>query len=128
MLQKKKYSMETILLLLLIGICSGFLSGLIGIGGGVVIVPALIFVMGYSQHQAQGTALAMFLIPIGILGVMNYYKAGQVEVKTALIVCSTFVIGSFLGSKLALTIDQQTLRRIFGVIVLLISLKLILGK
>ncbi|MBN8702217.1 MAG: sulfite exporter TauE/SafE family protein [Bacteroidetes bacterium] len=120
--------MNEYIALLLTGIAAGVLSGLVGVGGGIIIVPALVYFLGFSQHQAQGTTLAMFLLPIGILGAINYYKAGHVDIKTALIVSSTFVIGSYYGSKLAISIDQQAVKRIFGVLTLIISLKMIFGK
>ncbi len=120
--------MATIFILLAIGLIAGMLSGMVGIGGGIVIVPALVYFIGFSQHQAQGTALFMFLMPIGILGVINYYQAGHVDWKTALIMASTFVIGSYFGSKISIAIDQNTLKRVFGVIILLLSLKMIFGK
>ncbi len=120
--------MTIFLLLLLVGLVAGILSGLVGIGGGIVIVPALVYLLGVSQHTAQGTTLAMFLIPVGILGVYNYYKAGFVDIKTALIIGSTFVIGSYFGSKLAVSLDKDTVRKVFGGIILLISLKMIFGK
>ena len=120
--------MTTIIILLCLGLVAGMLSGLVGIGGGIVIVPALIYFMGYSQHQAQGTVLFMFLLPIGILGVFNYYQAGHIEWRTALIIGSTFVIGSYFGSKISIAIDQTTLKKVFGVIILLLSLKMIFGK
>ena len=120
--------MNQILILLCIGLIAGMLSGMVGIGGGIVIVPALIYFFGYSQHQAQGTVLFMFLLPIGILGVFNYYQAGHIEFKTAFIIASTFFIGSYFGSKLSISIDQQMLKRVFGVIILLLSIKMILGK
>ncbi len=120
--------MATILILLCVGLLAGMLSGLVGIGGGIVIVPALVYFLGYSQHQAQGTVLFMFLMPIGILGVYNYYQEGHIEWKTALIMASTFVVGSYFGSKISISIDQTTLKKVFGVIILLLSLKMIFGK
>jgi uncharacterized membrane protein YfcA len=120
--------MTTIIILLCIGLVAGMLSGMVGIGGGIVIVPALVFFIGYSQHQAQGTALFMFLFPIGILGVLNYYQQGYVEWKTAFVIASTFVIGSYFGSKISIAIDQTTLKRVFGGIIFLLSLKMIFGK
>ncbi len=124
----KKYSMTSILILLAVGLIAGALSGMVGIGGGIIIVPALVYFLGFSQHQAQGTVLFMFLLPIGILGVMNYYNAGHIDFKTAFIIASTFVIGSYFGSKISISIDQQTLKKVFGVIILLLSLKMIFGK
>ncbi len=120
--------MTIIFILLLLGLIAGMLSGMIGIGGGIIKVPALIYFLGYTQHQAQGTVLFMFLLPIGILGVFNYYQAGHIEWKTAIIMATTFVIGSYFGSKIAIAIDQTTLRKVFGVIILLLSLKMIFGK
>jgi uncharacterized membrane protein YfcA len=120
--------MTTVIILLCIGLLAGILSGMVGIGGGIVIVPALIYFLGYSQHQAQGTVLFMFLMPIGILGVYNYYQAGHIETRTALIIACTFVVGSFFGSKISIAMDQTTLKRVFGVIIFLLSLKMIFGK
>lgn len=125
---KNKYNMTTVIILLCIGLLAGILSGMVGIGGGIVIVPALIYFLGYSQHQAQGTVLFMFLMPIGILGVFNYYQAGHIEIKTALIIACTFVVGSFFGSKISIAMDQTTLKRVFGVIIFLLSLKMIFSK
>ncbi len=124
----KRSNMETIFILLILGIVAGILSGMVGIGGGIVIVPALVYFLGYSQHQAQGTVLFMFLLPIGILGVFNYYNAGHIEFKTAFIIASTFIVGSYFGSKISIAVDQATLKKVFGVILFLVSLKMILGK
>lgn len=121
-------SYNQIALLLFIGVCAGFLSGMVGIGGGIVIVPMLVYFLGFDQHTAQGTTLFMFLFPIGILGVMNYYNKGNVDMKTAAVICTTFVLGSYFGSKLALSIDKATITKVFGVIFFVISLKMIFGK
>lgn len=120
--------MTTIFILLVLGLLAGMLSGMVGIGGGIVIVPVLVYFLGFTQHQAQGTVLFMFLLPIGILGVFNYYQAGHIDWKTAFIIASTFVIGSYFGSKISIAIDQTTLRKVFGVIIFLLSLKMIFGK
>ena len=120
--------MEAIMILLVLGLAAGILSGMIGIGGGIIVVPALIYFIGYSQHQAQGTTLFMFMLPIGILGILNYYKAGHIEFKTAFIMASTFFIGSYFGSKIAISIDQSILKKVFGIILFLVSVKMILGK
>ena len=117
-----------ILILLLVGLVAGFLSGMVGIGGGIIIVPVLVYFLNYTQHQAQGTTLFMFLLPIGILGVINYYKAGYVEFKTAFIIATTFVLGSYLGSKLAISIDQKTVKQVFGVIIVILGIKMIFWK
>lgn len=118
----------TIILLLLIGLAAGFMSGMVGIGGGVVIVPMLVYFLAFDQKMAQGTTLFMFMFPIGILGVINYYKNGNIDIKTALVIMSTFIIGAYFGSKTALKFDQETLKKIFGIFLALVSLKLIMGK
>ncbi|MES2593626.1 MAG: sulfite exporter TauE/SafE family protein [Bacteroidota bacterium] len=120
--------MTTIIILLCIGLAAGILSGMVGIGGGLVIVPALIYFMHMSQHQAQGTSLAVLLLPVGFLAVYNYYNKGFVDMKFALIIAATFVVGGFIGSKIAISIDQNILKKVFGVFMLLLSLKMILGK
>ena len=118
-------SFTTILLLVIVGLSAGFLSGLIGIGGGVIIVPALVFLVGFTQKQAQGTSLGILLLPVGILAVLQYYKQGYINVNYVLIVSIAFVAGGFFGSKLALTLSDQNMKRIFAVILLFISLKML---
>lgn len=115
------------MILLAIGLVAGLLSGLVGIGGGIIIVPVLVY-LGFTQHAAQGTVLATFLIPIGILGVMQYYQAGHVSIKTALIIATTFIIGSYFGSKLAISVNQEMLRKIFGGVLLFLAIKMLFGK
>ena len=121
-------SLYTIVVLALIGITAGVLSGFIGIGGGVVIVPALIYFLSMSQHEAQGTSIALMLPPIGILAAMNYYKAGQLNIKYALVVAATFIIGGYIGSKISLQLPAETVKRIFGFIMLFVALKMIISK
>lgn len=116
------------LLLLLLGLAAGILSGLLGIGGGVIIVPALLFLFGFSQHAAQGTTLAMLVPPIGLLAAWTYYSKGYVNIKVAALMCVGFFIGGLLGAKFATGISDTMLTRIFGVALLLISVKMILGK
>lgn len=117
-----------VLTLIVIGLLAGFLSGLIGVGGGIIMVPLFVLFLGFSQHQAQGLSLAVLLPPVTFLAVYNYYQAGAIDWRYALIVSSIFIVGGFIGSKVALSIDQQTLKKVFGGILMLISLKLILGK
>lgn len=124
-MKSKTFSMAEIIVLILIGIAGGFLSGMFGVGGGIIIVPAFVFFIGMSQHEAQGTSLGLMLFPIGILAAYNYYKTGQMDVKAGLIVAATFVLGGYFGSKVSLGLDQALIKRLFGVLMLAISLKLI---
>jgi uncharacterized membrane protein YfcA len=128
MQNKKPMTVTTLLILLTVGVAAGFLSGLVGIGGGIIIVPVLVYFLGFTQHQAQGTTLFMFLLPIGILGIMNYHKAGNVDYKTACIVATTFVFGSYFGSKLAISLDQKMIKQIFGAIMILLGAKMLFWK
>ena len=128
MQQNKSMTLTILFILLAVGLLAGFLSGMVGIGGGIIIVPVLVYFLGFSQHQAQGTTLFMFLLPIGILGVMNYHKQGYVDYKTALIICSTFVFGSYFGSKLSISLDQKTIKQIFGAIIILLGAKMLFWK
>jgi len=110
--------------LLLLGIIAGYFSGLIGIGGGVIIVPALVLLFGFSQYAAQGTTLALLIPPIGILAVWKYYQKGFVDIKTAAIICAGFIIGSYLGSATAVNISQDTLKKIFAIVLILLGVKM----
>jgi len=121
-------STTQIIIMALIGLLGGFVSGTFGIGGGIIIVPALIFLAGMTQHEAQGTSLAMMLAPIGAFAVLNYYKAGYVNIKFALILMIAFLLGSYFGSKLAIHIEGKLLRQSFGVLTVLMGLKFIFGK
>jgi uncharacterized membrane protein YfcA len=118
-------SLQDVIMLILIGLFAGIASGFIGIGGGVVMVPALVYIMGLSQHEAQGTSLILMLPPIGILAVMNYYKAGQVNIWYGVIIAIAFVIGGYFGSKFALKMSPNKVKLIFGILMLYISFKMI---
>jgi uncharacterized protein len=120
--------MVTGVLFIILGVMAGMLSGLIGIGGGIIIVPALIFIFGFSQHQAQGTTLALMVPPIGILAAWTYYKQGHVDLHAALFICIGFLAGSIFGAKLAASISDTILEKTFGIILLLVSLKMIFAK
>jgi len=113
---------------LLIGVLSGALSGLFGIGGGVLIVPACIYVLGFSQHRAQGTSLIALLAPVGILGVMNYSKAGNIDWKIGSLIAAGFVGGAYLGSRFSLSLNEDTLRKSFAVFLAILSIQLFLKK
>lgn len=118
--------MATIFTLLLIGVIAGILSGMIGIGGGILIVPALMYFMGLSQLTAQGTSLAIMLPPVGFLAVYNYHKAGNLEWKYALLIAFAFVIGGYIGSKLSLDVfSQSVVKKIFGMLMLIVAFKLV---
>jgi len=118
---------QTIYVLIVIGILAGILSGFVGVGGGVVIVPALVYVLGMGQHEAQGTSLFILLLPIGILAVMNYYKSGNINWKFGLIVAGAFVIGGYVGSKLALKLSEGVVKLIFGFIMAFVSFKMVMS-
>ncbi len=117
-----------IIALIVIGLLAGILSGIMGVGGGVVMIPLMILLLGFNQHQAQGTSLAVLAVPVTFLAAYNYYNAGFVNWKYAALIAVFFVIGGFAGSKLAVNLDQKTLKRIFGGILLIISIKMLWGK
>lgn len=121
-------SVSTILILLVIGIITGIMAGMLGIGGGLVVIPALVMVMGMSQQSAQGTSLAMMLPPIGILAAYNYYKAGHVDIKMALFLAVAFIAGSYFGSKIAIRLPQELMKKIFGIFLLLVAVKMLFWK
>lgn len=121
-------SVTQIIIIALVGLLGGFVSGSFGIGGGIIIVPALVFLAGMSQHEAQGTSLAMMLAPVGLFAVFNYYKAGYVNLKFAVILMIAFLLGSYFGSKLAIHIEGKALRQAFGVLTILMGIKLVFGK
>ncbi|HNW57370.1 MAG TPA: sulfite exporter TauE/SafE family protein [Bacteroidales bacterium] len=123
-----KMSTSMLIALIGIGILTGFMAGMLGIGGAIVMIPALVYFMGMSQHTAQGTSLAVMLPPIGIIAAYNYYKAGEVNIRFALILAVTFLIGSYFGSKLSLNIPQNVLKKIFGILLLLVAAKMLLSK
>jgi len=116
------------LLYVLLGLAAGAFSGLIGVGGGVIIVPALVFLFGLSQHAAQGTTLALLVPPIGLLAAWTYYKEGFVDLHIAALICVGFFLGGFLGAKFANHLSNLALERVFGVAMLFIALKMIFAK
>lgn len=112
--------------LIILGVIAGVLAGLLGVGGGIVIVPALVYIFGFSQKMALGTSLALLLPPIGILAAYSYYKAGQVNISAALIIIAGFLIGSYFSSRYATHLHSANLMRIFGVFLLVVAIKMIL--
>ncbi|MCD6200251.1 MAG: sulfite exporter TauE/SafE family protein [Bacteroidales bacterium] len=117
-----------LIILLITGLLAGFVSGAMGVGGGVIIVPALVFLLGMTQHEAQGTSLGVLAVPVVLLGAINYYKNGYLNLKFALILALAFFIGGYLGSATAIALPDRLLRKIFGGLIFVVSLKMIFGK
>ena len=116
----------TILLLLFIGLLAGVLSGSVGVGGGVIMVPLAIYFLGYSQHQAQGMSLAVLAVPVTFVAAFTYHKSGHtLDWRYALIIALAFVVGGYYGSKIAVSINQQLMKKIFGVILIIVAVKMI---
>jgi len=118
-------SFGTLIILILIGLFGGIMSGFIGVGGGVIIVPALIYVIGFPQHMAQGTSLFLMLPPIGILAFMNYYKAGQVNLVYGVVIAVAFILGGYFGSKLSLKLSPAIVKSIFGLVMAYVAFRMI---
>ncbi|MGD1844766.1 MAG: sulfite exporter TauE/SafE family protein [Salibacteraceae bacterium] len=116
---------QEIITLVVIGLLAGMLSGMLGIGGGIVIVPALVFFMGFTQHQAQGTSVATLLLPIGILAAYNYHQQKSIDYTYAIIIAGTFMLGGYVGSKIALNLDGALLKKAFGGLLLVVAVKMI---
>ncbi len=115
-------------LLILLGVAAGVASGLVGIGGGIILVPALVFLFGLSQHQAQGTTLALMVPPIGLIAAWAYWRHGYVDFRIAGLICVGFLIGSLFGARYSLELPNAVLQKIFGFFLLLLSIKLIFTK
>jgi uncharacterized membrane protein YfcA len=115
-------------LFILLGAVVGVMAGLLGIGGAIFVVPVLVYALGWEQHMAQGTTLAMLVPPIGILAAWKYYQAGHADLKVAALLCVGFFVGGYFGGDFANKLPAETLRKIFGAAMLLISLKMIFGK
>jgi len=120
--------MNSTLFLIILGSAAGFLSGFLGIGGGIIVIPGLVMLLGYSQLQAQGTSLAMLLPPIGIFAVLNYYKAGYVNISAALVLIVTFIISSYFSSKIVMTIPESYIKKTFAVFLVIYAVKLFSEK
>lgn len=121
-------SISTLIILVIVGLFAGFAGGALGLGGGIIIVPALVFIMGFTQHQAQGTSLAVIVFPVAFLGALNYYKAGYVNFKFVIVLALAFIIGSYLGSLMSISLPEKILKKVFGFTILLLSLKMIFEK
>lgn len=118
--------LSTLLILLTIGIIAGTASGFVGIGGGLIIVPALVYFLGLDQHTAQGTSLAMMLPPIGIMAAINYHSEDSIEWYYSGVLVITFIIGAWLGSKWSLKLSPAVVRLVFGGIMLYASITMVL--
>ncbi len=115
--------MNDIFILLCIGMLAGFMSSLVGIGGGIIIVPALVYFLGMDQKMAQGTSLAMLALPVAFIGAYNYHKAGNSNWKVALILAATFMVGGYLGSKVTLSLNISIVKKIFAVFMMAMAVK-----
>lgn len=115
---------QHIAIVALIGIAAGLLSGMLGLGGAIVIIPALVMLLGYSQQKAQGTALMMMVLPVGALAAFQYYQKGFVDVKAALVMATLFFIGGYFGAKFATQIPQDLLKKIFALMLVAIAVKM----
>lgn len=111
-----------------LGLLAGVCSGVFGIGGGTILIPALVFLFGLTQHQAQGTTLAIMVPPIGLLAALRYYYSGNVKLSIAAFICLGFFVGGFIGAHLIQNTPEPLLKKLFGVFLLFISLKMILAK
>ena len=114
-------------MLVSIGLFAGLLSGFVGVGGGIIIVPALVFLLGLTQHQAQGTSLFVLMLPVVSFAVLNYWKSGNVKWEYGLVIAMTFIVGAFFGSKLSLKISPGLVQLIFGILMAFISFRMILS-
>lgn len=116
------------LILALIGVVAGVFSGMLGIGGGIIMIPALAFFLGYSQHMAQGTTLAVMVFPIGIFAALEYYRNGYVNPMPVVAVALAFVVGAYLGAKIAVRIDASVLKKVFALYLIVIGVKMLMEK
>lgn len=116
---------QMILMIVLVGIAAGVMGGLVGVGGGIIIVPALVYLLGFSQKTAQGTSLGLIMLPVGILGVLQYYKQGHVDFRVVGLLAIGFLLGSYFGSKVALRLPQDTVKKIFAVLMIVMAVKML---
>jgi uncharacterized protein len=123
--KNKPMDVQIILIIILVGIAAGILGGLVGVGGGIIIVPSLVYFIGFSQKTAQGTSLGLIMLPVGILGVLQYYKQGHVDFRVVGILAVGFLIGSYFGSKIALSLPQETVKKIFAILMIVIAAKML---
>ena len=113
-------------LVALIGLAAGVLSGIFGIGGGVIIVPLLVLALGFTAQQAAGTSLAALLLPVGLFGAIQYWQAGQVNVLNAAMLALGLLLGAFIGARVGLSLPSEVVQRAFGVLLVVVGLRLAL--
>jgi uncharacterized protein len=128
--KKIKMDTQTIIILLMVGLVAGMLGGVVGVGGGIIIVPALVYFLGFNQHTAQGTSLGLIMLPVGILGFLQYYyscqKAGTpISFNVIGILAIAFVVGSYFGSKIALSVPQDILKKCFAALLVIVAIKML---
>jgi uncharacterized membrane protein YfcA len=119
------FSTTQLLILVIVGLLAGALSGFVGVGGGIIIVPAMIYFMNMNQMQAQGVSLALLMLPVGILGVMNYYKAGHIQFSYVLIMAVGFVLGNYFGSKYAMRVPEHKIKFFFALLMLYVAVQML---
>jgi hypothetical protein len=124
----KKMNLTTIFILVIIGLMAGVFGGMFGVGGAIIMIPALVFFLGVDQHTAQGTSVAIMLPPIGLFAAYNYYKAGQVNIWYAVIIAITFMFGGYFGSMIALKLPENLMKKIFGILLILVALRMMFSK
>ena len=122
---KMTLTISVVIILIIIGILSGTLSGLVGIGGGIIIVPCLVFFLAFSQKMAQGTSLAVLTLPVVVLGMLQYYKQGNVDFKAVGFIAMGFIIGGFFGGKIANNLPDATIKKIFAILLILVAIKML---
>ena len=122
-------NLTVILSLVVIGLLAGIFSGFMGVGGGVVMIPLMIVFLGFNQHEAQGLSLAVLAVPVTLIAAFTYHTSGfPVDWKFALIIAVFFVVGALVGSKFAVKVDQNILKKIFAVVLVIAAVKLFFGK
>jgi hypothetical protein len=121
-------NLTTIIVLVIIGLMTGVFGGMFGVGGAIIMIPALVYVLGVDQHTAQGTSVAIMLPPIGLFAAYNYYKAGHVNIWYAVIIAIAFMVGGYFGSMIALKLSENLMKKIFGILLILVALRMIFSK
>jgi uncharacterized membrane protein YfcA len=121
-------NLTTVIILVIIGVMAGVFGGMFGVGGAIIMIPALVYFLGVDQHTAQGTSVAIMLPPIGLFAAYNYYKAGQVNIWYAVIIAIAFMVGGYFGSMIAVKLPENLMKKIFGILLILVALRMIFSK